>query len=75
MIGFIITAILFFSWVFKAGPLADWPWWSFLIPLAITIFWYEVIEKKFDLRTKREAEENKKRHEERVRRLQGTQKR
>jgi small Trp-rich protein len=71
MIGLLVSALFFFGKIFELDPFTNWSWWIILTPVALTLFWYEVIEKKFDLRTKREAAEAKKRHEERIRKLQG----
>jgi small Trp-rich protein len=71
MIGFLIGALFFFGRIFEVEPFVNWPWWVIAAPIVLTVFWYEVIEKKFDLRTKREQKEQAERHRERILRLQG----
>ncbi len=78
MIGFLVTGALFFAWVYGyltgEAPFSKITWWMVVLAVGAMIFWYEIVEKKLNLRQKREEAENKKRHEERVRKLQGRSK-
>lgn len=74
MIGFLLGLALVLMKFFEVGPVAMWPWWVVAIPIVATVIWYEVIEKMFDLRRKREEKDQKDRHRERIERLQGKRK-
>ena len=37
------------------GPVANWSWWVVLSPFIAILIWWEVIERVFKLREKREA--------------------
>ncbi len=67
IIGFLLVLMKFMEF----GPVAGWSWWIVLSPFFIIIFWWEVIERVFKLREKREASELAKAKKERADRLMG----
>jgi len=67
VIGFLLVIMKFMEF----GPVAGWSWWIVLSPFAIIIFWWEVIERVFKLREKREAAQLAKDRKERADRLMG----
>lgn len=71
MIGFILGGAFVLMKLFGVYPVAGWSWWIVLAPLALTVFWYEVIERMFDLRRRREERELQERHKERIAKLTG----
>lgn len=71
MIGFILGGAFVLMKLFGVYPVAGWSWWIVLAPLVLTVFWYEVIERMFDLRRRREERELQERHKERIAKLTG----
>ncbi len=65
MIFVIVGAILILLKFFEVGPVAVWSWWWVLAPLAMAIFWFEVLERVlgFDQRKKDHALHDKLREE------------
>jgi small Trp-rich protein len=51
IIGFLLVLLKFMD----LNPVANWSWWVVLSPFFIILFWWEVIERVFKLREKREA--------------------
>ena len=70
----ILGAILVLLKVADIGPTAQWPWWAVLIPFALVLFWWEVIEKVFGLRAKREQKQLEQEKKDRFDRLYGKNK-
>lgn len=67
VIGFLLVIMKFMEF----GPVGNWSWWIVLSPFVIIIFWWEVIERVFKLREKREAAQLVKDRKERADRLMG----
>jgi small Trp-rich protein len=67
IIGFLLVLMKFMEF----GPVANWSWWIVLSPFMIILFWWEVIERIFKLREKREASQLAKEKKERADRLMG----
>lgn len=67
LIGFLLVLMKFM----EVGPVAAWPWWVVLSPFIAVLFWWEVIERVFKLREKREAAQLVKDRKERSDRLMG----
>jgi small Trp-rich protein len=65
MIFVIVGAILILLKFLEVGPVAAWSWWWVLAPLAMAIFWFEVLERVlgFDQRKKEHALHDKLREE------------
>jgi len=53
------------------GPPATWSWWIILSPFIAILIWWEVIEKVFKLRQKREAAQLEKEKKDRLDRMMG----
>ncbi len=70
VIGFLLTLLKFAD----INPVANWPWWVVLMPFALIIIWWEVIEKVFGLRQKREQARMEQERKERAERLYGKKK-
>ena len=67
IIGFLLVLMKFM----ELGPVASWSWWIVLSPFMIILFWWEVVERIFKLREKREASQLAKEKKERADRLMG----
>jgi len=67
IIGFLLVIMKFMEF----GPPANWSWWIILSPFIAIIIWWEVIEKIFKLRQKREAAQLEKEKKERLDRMMG----
>jgi len=70
VIGFLLVLLKFAD----LNPVANWPWWVVLMPFALIVFWWEVIEKVFGLRAKREQKALEQERKERAERLYGKKK-
>ena len=66
-IGFLLVLMKFLEF----GPVATWPWWVVLMPFVLIVIWWEVIERVFGLRAKREQKQLEKERKERMDRLYG----
>ena len=51
---------------FDVGPVAHWSWWVVLLPFAIALLWFEVIEPYFGFDRKKAHDDLDKIKEERV---------
>lgn len=67
IIGFLLVLLKFMD----INPVANWSWWVVLSPFFIILFWWEVIERVFKLREKREAAKLVAERKERQDRLMG----
>lgn len=67
IIGFLLVLLKFMD----INPVASWSWWVVLSPFFIILFWWEVIERVFKLREKREAAKLVAERKERQDRLMG----
>lgn len=67
IIGFLLVIMKFLEF----GPVAEWSWWIILSPFIAIIIWWEVIEKIFKLRQKREIAQAEREKKERLDRLMG----
>lgn len=67
IIGFLLVIMKFMEF----GPVATWSWWAVLSPFIAIIIWWEVIEKVFKLRQKREAAQLEREKKERLDRMMG----
>ncbi|MDX2219167.1 MAG: TIGR04438 family Trp-rich protein [Burkholderiales bacterium] len=67
IIGFLLVLLKFMD----INPVAGWSWWVVLSPFFIILFWWEVIERVFKLREKREAAKLVAERKERMDRLMG----
>jgi small Trp-rich protein len=67
IIGFLLVLMKFMDF----GPPADWSWWVILSPFIVIIIWWEVIEKIFKLREKREEAKLAQEKKERLDRMMG----
>jgi small Trp-rich protein len=67
IIGFLLVLMKFMD----IGPVADWSWWAVLSPFILIIIWWEVIEKVFKLREKREEAKLAMEKKERLDRMMG----
>jgi small Trp-rich protein len=56
------------------GPVGNWPWWLVLSPFIAIVIWWEIIEKVFHLREKREAKQLESERKARMDRLYGKDK-
>ena len=55
---FIVVGVLLvlMKW-FEVGPVGQWSWWIVLIPFALALLWFEVVEPFFGL-DKRKAHDD-----------------
>ena len=67
IIGFLLVLMKFLDF----GPASDWSWWVVLSPFILIIIWWEVIEKIFKLREKREEAKLAREKKERLDRMLG----
>jgi small Trp-rich protein len=67
IIGFLFVLLKFM----EINPVSNWSWWIVLSPFFIILFWWEVIERVFKLREKREAAKLVAERKERQDRLMG----
>jgi small Trp-rich protein len=67
ILGFIFVLLKFMD----INPVAGWSWWLVLSPFFLILFWWEVIERIFKLREKREAAKLVQEKKERIDRLMG----
>jgi len=67
IIGFLLVLMKFMEF----GPPATWSWWIILSPFIAILIWWEVIEKVFKLRQKREAAQLEKEKKDRLDRMMG----
>lgn len=67
IIGFLLVLLKFMD----ISPVSGWSWWVVLSPFFIILFWWEVIERFFKLREKREAAKLVAERKERQDRLMG----
>jgi small Trp-rich protein len=67
IVGFLLVLLKFMD----INPVAQWSWWWVLSPFFVIIFWWEVIERVFKLREKREAAKLVAEKKERMDRLMG----
>ena len=67
ILGFLFVLLKFMD----INPVANWSWWVVLSPFFLILFWWEVIERVFKLREKREAAKLVEERKERIDRLMG----
>jgi small Trp-rich protein len=67
ILGFFFVLLKFMD----INPVAGWSWWLVLSPFFLILFWWEVIERVFKLREKREAAKLVQEKKERMDRLMG----
>ncbi|MBL8516063.1 MAG: TIGR04438 family Trp-rich protein [Betaproteobacteria bacterium] len=70
IIGFLLVLLKFMD----INPVSQWSWWWVLSPFIIILIWWEVIERVFKLREKREEAKLVEERKERLDRLMGKKK-
>lgn len=67
------TLLVLLKWA-EIGPFATLSWWWIILPLAIAMGWFEIIEPLFGLEKKRAHDEYEATKQERIRKQLGPDK-